>query len=92
MFLNVCLLYNSTQDHERAIEKEKLEYLESVRQVEVAEAQLKAVTEKYQRALDKFNSYQRDNKEAIDLFNEQMNILCEWGVVGVGQRRVGVSF
>jgi hypothetical protein len=50
------------------------------------------MTEKYQRALDKFNSYQRDNKEAIDLFNEQMSILCEWGVVEVGQRKVGGSF
>lgn len=67
--------FRSKQDHERAIEKEKMEYLESVRQVEVAETQLKSVTEKYQRALDKYNNYQRDNKVAIDLFNEQMNIL-----------------
>lgn len=72
--------FRSKQDHERAIEKEKMEYLESVRQVEVAETQLKSVTEKYQRALDKYNNYQRDNKVAIDLFNEQMNILCKSAV------------
>lgn len=67
--------FRSKQDHERAIEKEKNEYLESVKHVEKAEKQLREVTAKYQASLDAYNSYQTENKTAIDLFNEQMNIL-----------------
>lgn len=67
--------FRSKQDHERAIEKEKHEYLESIKQVEAAERNLKEVSAKYQAALDRYNNYQSSNKIAIDLFNEQMNIL-----------------
>ncbi len=69
--------FRSKNDHERAIAKEKFEYLESVKNVEKAEAELSKVSAKYQAVLDKYNKYQKDNKKAIDLFNEQMNILCK---------------
>ena len=50
--------------------------MQSIKNVEKAEGELKTVNQKYQSVLDKYNKYQKDNKIAIDLFNEQMNILC----------------
>jgi len=67
--------FRSKQDHERAIAKEKQEYMDSVAQVESAEKQLAKVTNNYKSSLEKYNEYQRKNKIAIDLFNEQMDIL-----------------
>lgn len=67
--------FRSKQDHERAIEKEKHEYLQSIKHVEEAQKNLAAINAKYQAALDNYNNYQSTNKIAIDLFNEQMNIL-----------------
>lgn len=67
--------FRSRQDHERAIAKEKTEYEESVRHCDAANKQLQEVTKRYQDSLNKYNEYQSKNKVAIDLFNEQMNIL-----------------
>ena len=79
--------FSSKQGHERAIAKEKFVYLESVKNVEKAmekaEGEMRKVSEKYEKSLDKYNEYQRDNKKAIDLLNEQMNILCKFCWVGL---------
>ena len=79
--------FSSKQGHERAIAKEKFVYLESVKNVEKAmekaEGEMRKVSEKYEKSLDKYNEYQRDNMKAIDLLNEQMIILCKFCWVGL---------
>ncbi len=69
--------FRSKQDHERAIAKEKNEYLESVKNVDRAAVDLQKISERFEKALANLNKYQMDNKKAIDLFNEQMHILCK---------------
>jgi hypothetical protein len=53
------------------------EYLHSLNQLEIATTELNTVTQQYNHSKDKLESFKRDNKKAIELFNEQMNILCK---------------
>lgn len=67
--------FKNKQDHDKAISKEQEEYLHSLNQLEIATTELNTVTQQYNHSKDKLESFKRDNKKAIELFNEQMNIL-----------------
>lgn len=63
------------EDHEKAVTKEKCEFLESVKKAEAAKEHLKITESEFDESLNKYNLYQNENFEALTLFNEQMNIL-----------------
>ncbi len=44
--------------------------------VEIAENELKAITQQYNHSKEKLGDYKLKNKKAIQLYNEQMEILC----------------
>lgn len=54
----------------------KQEYLNSLNSLEIATNELKAITSQYEHAKDRLGRYKRENQKAIELYNEQMNLLC----------------
>ena len=50
--------------------------MSSVAQVQQAEAQLRQTNAEYQKAYESYMSYKKVNKNALDLYHEQMEILC----------------
>ena len=50
--------------------------MNSVAQVQQAEAQLRQTNAEYQKAYEIYMSYKKNNKTALDLYHEQMEILC----------------
>jgi len=58
--------------------KLKEEYLQSLNLLEIATTELKAITEQYDHSKEKLDIYKSKNKKAIELFNEQMSILCKY--------------
>ena len=54
----------------------KQEYLNSLNALEIASNEVKAISSQYEHAKEKLTNYKRENQKAIDLYNEQMNILC----------------
>lgn len=69
--------FKDKQAHNNAITKEQEEYLQSLNLLEIASNELKAITKQYQQSKEKLDKYKRENRKAIDLYNEQMNILCK---------------
>jgi hypothetical protein len=54
----------------------KEEYLQSLNLLEIATNELKAITEQYDHSKEKLNKYKKEHQRALDLHNEQQNILC----------------
>jgi hypothetical protein len=44
--------------------------------LEIAATELKSITEEYNHSKARLEKYKIENQKAIDLFNEQMSILC----------------
>ena len=55
----------------------KHEYLQSLNLVEIAENELKAITQQYNHSKEKLHEYKMKHQKAIQLYNEQMDILCK---------------
>ena len=75
--------FKDKQARDKAISKEQEEYMQSLNQLEIATNELKAITEQYERSKDKLTKYKQENQKALDLYNEQMNILCNYFFISV---------
>jgi hypothetical protein len=74
--LTVASYFKDKQAHSKAISKEQEEYLHSLNLSEIAANELKAISEQCEHSKQKLDKYKRENQKAIDLYSEQMNILC----------------
>ena len=45
--------------------------------LEIATNEVKTISSQYDQAKEKLSNYKKENQKAIELYNEQMNILCE---------------
>jgi len=45
---------------------------------EIAENELKTLTQQYEHSKEKLAKYKQENHKAIELYNEQMNILSKY--------------
>jgi cell shape-determining protein MreC len=44
--------------------------------LEIAANEFKTISEQYEHSKEKLMKYKKENQRALDLFNEQQNILC----------------
>lgn len=51
--------------------------MQSLNLLEIATAELKSITAQYEQSKQKLENYKKENEKAIQLHNEQMNILCK---------------
>lgn len=67
--------FKNKKDHDKAISKEQHEYLQSLNLVEIAQNELNAINQQFKHIEKKLVDYKIENKKAISLYNEQMQIL-----------------
>lgn len=68
--------FRSKQAHNQAISKEQHEYLQALNLLEISATELKSINAQYELGRQKLENYKRVNQKAIELYNEQMTILC----------------
>jgi hypothetical protein len=56
----------------------KQEYFQALNLQEIAENELKTLTQQYEHSKEKLAKYKQENHKAIELYNEQMNILSKY--------------
>lgn len=69
--------FRSKQAHNQAISKEQHEYLQALNLLEISASELKSINAQYELGRQKLQNYIKENQKAIDLFEEQMSILCK---------------
>ena len=52
------------------------EYLQSMNQLEIATNEMNAINQQFEFSKQKLAKYKLENQAAIELYNEQMTILC----------------
>lgn len=52
--------------------------MNSLNALEIAANEMKTITAQFDNAKEKLATYKRENQKAIELYNEQMNILCKF--------------
>ena len=67
--------FKDKQAHSNAITKEQEEYMQALNRLEIAQNELKAISDQYEHSKEKLSKYKKENQKALDLYNEQMNIL-----------------
>ena len=78
---SVKSFFQNRQHYDVAVSKEQREYMESLSQLEAAEAELRAATEQYDTGKRRLETFKLDNERAIECYNEQMSILCNYCLV-----------
>jgi hypothetical protein len=74
---NVQSYFKHKEARDKAITKEQEEYLQSLNMQEQAASEFLAINDKFEAASSKLTKYKEENKEAIDLLLEQMEILSK---------------
>ena len=52
--------------------------MQSLNILEIALNELTAITRQYEHSKEKLENYKKENQKAIELYNEQMSILCTY--------------
>ena len=73
--LTVHNFFKNKEAYNVAVSKEQQEYLQSLNMLEISNNELKSVTQQFDAAKDKLEKYKKENQKALELYNEQMNIL-----------------
>jgi hypothetical protein len=75
---NVQRFFKDQQARNRVISKEEQEYLQALNEEEIAEANLRSVSEQYDLAMAKLQSFKDANAKAIQFNLELATILCKF--------------
>jgi hypothetical protein len=70
--------FQNPEHYDVAVSKEQREYMQSLSQRDTAEAELKTATEQYEASKNRLDTFKLENERAIECYNEQMSILCNF--------------